>query len=171
MVSQVVSSSNQGSHMPEITGICCAALQMRPRPVFPVMTSSLVPKWNLKGAVPERGLCTAGMPGCAPWWPCAQLLLCQTWSKCSDDKIVRAPFFFLHNISSLQWQSHLFPPQAVSWWMPGFHRHSHHVWNIKSMKLKGIRNLYQLSWVSEAFYNAVSNGRSLHRGAHSKDHT
>lgn len=90
----MASSSDQGSHMPEITGICCAALQMRPCPVFPVMTSSLVPEWDLKGAVPEQGgLCTAGMPGCAPWWPCAQLLLCQTWSKCSDDKIVRAPFF------------------------------------------------------------------------------
>lgn len=67
VVSQVASFSDQGSHMPEITGICCAALQMRPRPVFPVMTSSLVPEWHLKGAVPEQGgLCTAGMPGCAP---------------------------------------------------------------------------------------------------------
>lgn len=76
VVSQVVSSSSQGSHMPEITGICCAALQMRPRPVFPVMTSSLVPEWHLKGAVPgQGGLCTAGMPGCAPCWPCAQLFV------------------------------------------------------------------------------------------------
>lgn len=94
-VASQVASSDQGSHMPEMTGICCVALQMRPRPVFLVMTGSLVPERDLKGAVPEQGrLCTAGMPGCAPQWPCAQLLLCQTWAKCSDDKIVRAPFFF-----------------------------------------------------------------------------
>lgn len=142
MVSQVASSSEPHSSVPEITGAGFAALQMRQHPLFSVMTSSLMSEWDLKGAGSERGgFCTAGMlPDYSPRWPCAQLFLWQTWSKCSDDKIVH---FFLHSISSLQWQSHLFPPQAGSWWMSRtrLHRHSHHMWNIKCVNVKvlGIR--------------------------------
>ena len=169
----MTSSSDQSSYVPEITGICYAALQMRQRPVFLVMTSSLVPEWDLKGVVSEwGGFCTAGMlPGYSPQWPCAQLFLWQAWSKCNDDKIVHV-LFFLHTISSLQWQSHLFPPQAESWWMSRtrLHRHSHRV-EYKGRECKCIRNLDQFSLVSEAFCNAVSNGRALHREAHSKDRT
>lgn len=88
VVSRVVSSSDQGSHMSEIPGISRAALQMRPRPVFLVMTSSLVPEWDLKGAVPGQ-VCLAVLHGGLVH----SFLLCQTWSKCIDDKIVRAPYF------------------------------------------------------------------------------
>lgn len=136
VVSRVAASSDQGSHMAEITGISRAALQRRPRAVFPVMTSSLVPEWDLKGAVPGQ-VCLAVLHAGLVH----SFLLCQTWSKCIDDKIARAPFFFLRSIFSLHWQSRLFPPRAESWWMPRLHRHSYHVQNIKV-----IRSLDQFSW-------------------------
>lgn len=86
------------------------------------------------------------LPGYSPRWPCAQLFLWQPWSKCNDDKILRV-LFFLHAISSLQWQSHLFPPQAESWWMSRttVHRHSHHMWNMKCMNVKVLG-----TWISSA---------------------
>lgn len=59
------------------------------------VTSSLMPEWDLKGAVPEQGgsaqqVCLALLHGGLVH----SFVLCQTWSKCSDDKIVPAPFFF-----------------------------------------------------------------------------
>lgn len=101
------------------------------------VTSSLMPEWDLKGAVPEQGgsaqqVCLALLHGGLVH----SFVLCQTWSKCSDDKIVPAPFFFFPtpSIFSLQWPSHLFPPQAESWWMPRLHRRSHHVWNMNAWR-------------------------------------
>lgn len=61
----MASSFDKSSYVPEITGLCFAALQMRQHPVFPVMTSSLMPEWDLKGVVLEgRGEVSAQQVCC-----------------------------------------------------------------------------------------------------------
>lgn len=138
----MASPSHQSPSVPERTGGHSAALQMRQRPLFLLMNSSHARVGSEGCTVVGVAFCTAGtLPGRSPRWPCAQLFLWQTWSKCSDDKIVHVlffPFFFffffpLLTISSLQWRSHLFLLQPESRWMSGtlLHSHSHHVWGIK----------------------------------------
>lgn len=69
---------------------------------FPGDDQLLVLEWKLKVVVSELGgFRTAGtLPGYSPRWPCAQLFLWQTWSKCSDDKIVHVLFFPTHYLFS-----------------------------------------------------------------------
>lgn len=110
------------------------------------VTSSLMPEWDLKGAVPEQGgsaqqVCLALLHGGLVH----SFVLCQTWSKCSDDKIVPAPFFFF------SYSQYLFSAVAKSFipttgWelvdakapqtQPSCVEH-------KCMEIKGIRNLDQ----------------------------
>lgn len=117
--------------------------------------------------------CATGMlPGYSPRWPCAQLFLWQPWSKCNDDKILRVLFFPTHYLFSAVAKSFIptagwelvdvkdYTPQT----QPSYVEYEVH-------ECKGIGNLDQFSLLLEAFCNAVSNGRSPHREAHSKDCT
>lgn len=94
----MASPSHQSPSVPERTGGHSAALQMRQRPLFLLMNSSHARVGSEGCTVVGVAFCTAGtLPGRSPRWPCARLFLWQTWSKCSDDKIVHVlffPFFF-----------------------------------------------------------------------------
>lgn len=146
----MASSFDKSSYVPEITGLCFAALQMRQHPVFPVMTSSLMPEWDLKGVVLEgRGEVSAQQVCCLAILHGGLAHSFFFGSPGQSAMMIRfyVFFFFLHTISSLQWQSHLFPPQAESWWMSRttLHRHSHHMWNMKCMNVKVLG-----TWISSA---------------------
>lgn len=110
VVSQVVSSSHQGSHMPWISGTCCAALQVRPpRPVCsgsPAL-SCLSGIWRVqcqsRGALHSRYA-----------WLCSMVALCtalcfaRPGQSAMMIRLCLLLFFFFPtpSIFSLQWPSH-----------------------------------------------------------------
>lgn len=148
---------------------------MRRCPVFPAMTSSLMPEWDLKVVLSEGGIsaqqvcCLAILRGGLVH----SFLFGRPGQRAMTIRLCVFIFFFffffsLHTISSLQWRSHLFLPQATSWWMSRarLHRHSRHVWNIKCVNVKVLG-----TWISSAWCQRRSVMQSVMVGLCTQKHT